>query len=55
MIERGDPVITGLIPVRARAHNIFADLKMSARISGDCNVAVDCNDRPERLARASET
>jgi hypothetical protein len=55
MIERGDPAITGLVQERARAHNIFADLKMSARISGDCNVAVDCNDRSNRMARASET
>jgi hypothetical protein len=38
-----DPASTPLIPGRTGAHNIFAKQEMSARISIDCNDAVDCN------------
>jgi hypothetical protein len=41
-------------PERAGVHNFFAHLEIGARMSADCNIAADCNDRSGRRARPSE-
>jgi hypothetical protein len=54
MMVLGDPAIIDLVQERARIHNVVAHLEIGARLSTDCNVAVDCNDGLDRSARPSE-
>jgi hypothetical protein len=42
-----EPVFTDLPNERAGIRNVVANWELSARISADCNVAPDCNDRTD--------